>query len=431
MAKTVGHFFPELRSWLGDIRETRFQPMVTYDKRFMVWMGLTLFLLKLGARRQIGFELDSPVALENLNRLSGCREDNIAHHDTLDHFLGHVHPGQLGNLRRKMVRRLIRMKALDEARLLGHFLIVLDGTGQLTFAQRHCEHCLTRTTKDKTIYFHHVLEAKLICPNGLAISVGTEFIENADPEATKQDCELKAFARLAPRLKKDFPQLRLCLCMDALYANRVALDICRQNHWKYFIVFKEGSLPAVWREYQTLLALCPENRKVHSDGPDCRQDFAWVNDLEYVDDNGRTQRFNAFQCREKNIRSEKEQFFAWMTNFSIRADNVVMLANRGARLRWKIENEGFNIQKNGGFNLEHAYSTKNCQIKNYYLLLQIAHLILQLMEKGNLLRQNCKKLFGSIRRLAARLSESLRNHLIADAALEAAGARIQIRLDGL
>ena len=50
-----------------------------------------------------------------------------------------------------------------------------------------------------------------------------------------------------------------------------------------------------------------------------------------------------------------------------------MLVNRGARLRWEIENEGFN--------LEHAYSTKNRRIKNYYLLLQIAHLILQLMEK--------------------------------------------------
>ena len=65
--------------------------MVTYDKRFMTWMGLMLFLLKLGARRQIGFELDSPVALENLNGLSGCDQEDIAHHDTLDH-LSHLCP---------------------------------------------------------------------------------------------------------------------------------------------------------------------------------------------------------------------------------------------------------------------------------------------------------------------------------------------------
>ena len=51
-----------------------------------------------------------------------------------------------------------------------------------------------------------------VCWNRLVV-----FIENSDPKATKQDCELKAFARLAPRLKKDFPQLLLCLCMDGLF----------------------------------------------------------------------------------------------------------------------------------------------------------------------------------------------------------------------
>ena len=104
--------------------------MVVYHKRFMLWMGLMLFILKLGARRQIGFELDSPNALANLNALSGCDQESISHHDTLNHFLGHVPPAHACRLRRKMVRRLVRMKVLDKARLMGHFLIVLDGTGQ-------------------------------------------------------------------------------------------------------------------------------------------------------------------------------------------------------------------------------------------------------------------------------------------------------------
>jgi hypothetical protein len=52
------------------------------------------------------------------------------------------------------------------------------------------------------------------------------------------------------------------------------------------------------------------------------------------------------------------------------------LANSGGRCRWKIENEGFNLQKNSGFNLEHAYGIGQWQIKNYYVLMQIAHMIL-------------------------------------------------------
>jgi hypothetical protein len=428
LAKTVNHFWPELRRWLAGVTETRAPDRIVYAAPFLIWMGWTLFLLKLGARRQLGFELNTPEALDNLNRLSGCRQETLAHHDTLNHFLGHVHPAELGKIRRHMVHRLIRMKVLDRGRLMGYFLIVVDATGQLTFEERHCPHCLERVVNGKTLYFHYVLEAKLVTPEGLAISVGSEFIENADPKATKQDCELKAFCRLAPRLKKAFPQLNLCLCLDALYANGTVLDVCEQSRWKYVIVFKQGSLPSVWEDYQGLLALSPETRRTHEPRPGCQQRFAWAPDLQYVDDQHRSHRFNAFQCIEKD--NDQERFFAWITNFSIRSDNVATLANRGGRCRWKIENEGFNAQKNGGFNLEHAYSIHDRQIKNYYLLLQIAHLILQLMEKGNLLGQDCRKLFGSLRTLSRRLGESLRYFAIpADALDPASAAQIQIRLD--
>jgi hypothetical protein len=390
-------------------------------------MGLLVFALKLGSRRRIGFELDTAEALANLNRLSGTKQETIAHHDTLNHFLGHVHPRELEiKVRRNAVQRLIRMKALDHGRLFGHFLIVPDGTGMLVFRKPHCEHCLRQTVDGKTIYYHHVLEAKLVTPEGIAISVGSEFIENADPHATKQDCELKAFVRLARQLKRDFPQLLICLLLDSLYANGTVMDICRQNHWKYITTFKEGSLPAVWQEYQTLLTLCPANRKTVQTADGRRQEFAWVSDLSYVDDQGRQQKFHAFQCREEN--RDGQQFFAWITNFTVRAENVAALGNRGGRLRWKIENEGFNIQKNGGFGLEHAYSYGNRQIKNLYLLMQVAHLLLQLLERGHLLEADCRQLYGSLQVMGRRLSEALRNYLLPAEALDPA-VRIRVRLD--
>jgi hypothetical protein len=407
LGRTVTHFWPEFRSWLGEIRDTRNQDKITYSRQFLSWMSLMLFVLKLGSRRQVRFELDSPEALANLNRLSGSHQETVAHGDTLDHFLGHVPPSSLARLRHQMVRRLIRMKALDDGRLRGHFLVGVDATGQLHFRQRHCEHCLERTVNGRTHYFHHVLEAKLITPEGLAISLGSEFIENTDPQADKQDCELKAFVRLAAKLKRDFPQLLMCLCLDGLYANGTVMEVCEQNRWKYLITFKEGSLPAVWQEYLSLLDLCPENRKVLESPEGLRQRFAWVTGLDHTDDQGRTHPFNAFQCQEQQ--GDTQRFFAWLTNFAVRPENVAALANRGGRCRWKIENEGFNIQKNGGFNLEHAYSTGTRQIKNWYVLLQMAHLILQLLERGSLLKQDCKRLFGSLRNLSRRLAESLRN----------------------
>jgi hypothetical protein len=334
----------------------------------------------------------------------------------------------LPKLRRQMLHRLIRMKVLDDARLFGHFLVAVDGTGQLHFRQRHCAHCLTTTVDGKTQYFHHVLEAKLVTPGGLALSIGTAFIENTAPQATKQDCELKAFARLVQRLRADFPQLRLCLLLDGLYANGTVFDLCRQHHLQYLITFKEGSLPALWRDYQDLLGLCPQNREDRRPDAQTRQTFAWVNDLEHRDDRGRTHRLAAFPCREH--RGDRKQFFAWATNFTVSAQTVAALANRGGRCRWTIENQGFNIQKNGGFNLEHAYSLADRQSKNYYLLMQLAHLIGQLLACGSLLGGSARRLFGSLRNLARRLAECLRHALItAEATEPLAAARIQIRLN--
>ncbi len=80
----------------------------------------------------------------------------------------------------------------------------------------------------------------------------------------------------------------------------------------------------------------------------------------------------------------------------------------GGRQRWKIENEGFNMQKEGGYNLEHGYSYDIVGMKNFYLLMQIAHNINQLMEKGSLLKKQIQEVFGSIRNIARILLEELR-----------------------
>ncbi len=101
-----------------------------------------------------------------------------------------------------------------------------------------------------------------------------------------------------------------------------------------------------------------------------------------------------------------------MTNLRVKRDNIIPIA-KGGRLRWKIENEGFKVQKNRGFNLEHSYSQKERAIKNFYLLLQIAYLISQLIEKGSLLKEKIEKVFGSVTMLFEQLLEELRTKSIA------------------
>ena len=90
-------------------------------------------------------------------------------------------------------------------------------------------------------------------------------------------------------------------------------------------------------------------------------------------------------------------------------------SRHAGRVRFKIENQGFNIQKNSGLNLEHAYSIGVDTMKSFYYLLQIAHLFTQMFEMGSLLRNLARRygstpvgLFGSLKNLAQRLLECFR-----------------------
>jgi hypothetical protein len=84
---------------------------------------------------------------------------------------------------------LIRNKVLYRYRLFDrYFLVSIDGTGMLTFSERHCDHCLTMTHNGRTTYYHPILEAKLVTRDGLVFSLMTEFVENPAQYLDKQDC---------------------------------------------------------------------------------------------------------------------------------------------------------------------------------------------------------------------------------------------------
>ena len=81
----------------------------------------------------------------------------------------------------------------------------------------------------------------------------------------------------------------------------------------------------------------------------------------------------------------------------------------------EIENEGINTQKNGGYEMEHAFGLKDNAWKNYYLLLQISQLLNDLLRFGDVIAKAVgepgaifSQVFGTIRNHAKRLMEALR-----------------------
>ena len=124
-ATTFHHFWPEFNRWLDGVPDTRFLPLVIYHKRFLIWWGISLYLFQLGSRRQLDFDLDDrgTEVLNNLNRFAQTEQETRPVHDTLDHFLEHTGAAAFAELRTRMLRRLIRMRSLDAARLQGRFVV--------------------------------------------------------------------------------------------------------------------------------------------------------------------------------------------------------------------------------------------------------------------------------------------------------------------
>lgn len=439
---TVRHYWGNWPTVFEGVKDPRNANQILYSLPGLLFTGTFLFVCRLGSRRGLNDRLRGNGPAEaKFSAWFGV--ESIPHGDSLNYTFRHLTVAEVQEVLCRSMEILIRKKVLARYRLLGlYYLVAIDGTGVLTFRERHCPHCLTKTFQNgQTIYYHPVLEAKLVTANGFAFSLMTEFIENSDLSADKQDCELKAFYRLSKRLKARFPRLPICLLLDGLYAGGPTFQVCQDYDWKYLVVLREDDLPQLHRSFTAVIPHLPAQHKqvrltaVNSQkrSEQVVQAYRWAEDLHYTDSKKWVHALNLIECQETRMDTRGQVTkirFKWITNFSLTSRNVDRLANQGGRLRWKIENEGFNVQKNSDLNLEHPYSQDPTARKVFYLLLQLAHLIFQLMQKGSLFRQAFPNGLRTAENLAFRLLEAWRNlSLSASAFLRLAEGSFQIRLD--
>ena len=355
--------------------------------------GLSLFLFKEGSRNQLNNHRRDSHFSAHYHQLFGMK---LPHMDTVKDVLCELDNEKLEQVRMDSISRLFEQKWLREYRLLDQYYpVAVDATGVVSFNERHCPHCLTKKSKKgKTVYFHYVLEAKLVTRDGHAISLASEWIENPEGDFNKQDCERKAFLRLAKKLKKQYPRLAVCILADGLYPYENAFKICEENGWKFIFVLQEDSLKTVQEE----LVLTRRRKPVAeyytaNKGWRVKEEYRYQSDIEYH----KKYTLNWVQYLETRNKMNQQETkktkpppvtscFEYVTNIKPDKDNVREIGC-GGRLRWKIENEGFNTQKCSDYKLEHKYCRKSYNgLKNYYTLLQIAHAINQLIEKGKCVR---------------------------------------------
>lgn len=368
--------YPDFDDLLANMPDHRTRS--TYEVAEIIMAGLSMFIFKRKSRNQADCGASGNFEINHIT-LFGMRLPIM---DTVNDFLRQLPPEELERLKHALIQGLFKRKVLDKWKFMDRHNISIDGTGLFSYDYEPFPECPYKvSSKGKKSWQVYVVEAKLICGNGLSLSIATEWYQNSENISDKQDCERKAFVRLAKKIKAMYPRLPIIVTADSLYPNKTSFDICRQYGWSYIFVLKEGSLKTVWEEVRLLYPL--EVSHIKQEREIRKEKDGWlieksmfINNIEY-----KGHRLNWIEHEERYDQNIPHKRFVHITDIHINKKNAWDVSTAG-RLRWTIENQGFNTQKTKGYALQHKYSRKHLgAMKNYYSLLQIAHLINQLTEK--------------------------------------------------
>jgi hypothetical protein len=318
-------------------------------------------------------------------------------------ILDEVEPESLRPVFKDVFRDLQRGKVLEPYQMMGkYYLLSLDGSGYFSSEQIHCPNCLVKKLRNGEISYHHqMLGAAIVHPElKTAIPLMPEPIIKQDGE-TKNDCERNAAKRFFEKLRQDHPRLPLIVTEDALSSNAPHIAELKKHNLRFILGIKESDHAFL---FEQVTRAQEEGRSIEHEFSKngIAHRFHFVNQVPLNASNPDVL-VNFLEYWE--VMDKGEQYFSWITDFTIERHNVYTLMRAG-RARWKIENETFNTLKNQGYHFEHNFGHGNQHLSTVLMhLMMLAFLIDQI-------QQRCCRLFQAAVTAAkskTRLWRKLRN----------------------
>ena len=410
LRKIIHKYLPDLTKLFSTLTDTRHKSYITYKMRTIMMTRLFALLCGITTMTEINSKFNKEQAIKNLSIICNQELKEIPNWQTIQDVIETLNYDEIDEIRKYIFTALLRSKMFDRFRYNNCIQLVVDATGLTSLDYNLNGNCLTRTREGKVKYYKYVLEAKVVFGN-FVISLDSEWIENTDmnSEKQKQDCEINAFKRMAIRIKKNYPKLKFIITGDALYATTPMINICKNHKWHYIFNLKQSRLKNVFEQFE-----------------DNINDFNEVTKENYFLSSGiifKENTLNAFRYIE--IKKNKKIVFNYVSDLKIDNYNIEQIVTMG-RKRWKIENEGFNEQKNGTFNISHLCSRYENALKIHYLFIQIAHIIRQLLEYGMSSVKEVKS-FVTKKEISLFIINSLISSIITN--LESFDLNFQLRFD--
>jgi Transposase DDE domain len=301
----------------------------------------------------LDFKTQSTAEENNLHSIYRI-EGNIPSDNQMRGILDPVDP--------QLLRPLFRtcFSLLSEAGVIGeyeyrdkHVIVSIDGVEHFSSTKVHCSSCTTRKHRNGEISYHHSgLAAVLVHPEQKEVfPLDFEPILNQDG-AQKNDCERNAAKRLCKALNTRYPDLKIILVEDALYANAPHIRQITSYGWRFILNVKPDSHESLERQFAGRRTSGQVKELRITDPQGIKHYFAWTGDL-CLCESAIDVKVN-YLLYEQTDKQGKITRWTWITNIPLNARSVEAVM-RGGRARWKIENETFNTLKNQDYHFEHNY----------------------------------------------------------------------------
>ena len=376
-AKVMKIIWRLLKPLVQELPDPRDQRYITYPKEALFLYGVMMFAMKATSRRNATHFMTEPFIQENLRNIIPGLE-SVAHNDTLANYLERIDPEVIQEIYHALIKKLLRNKEFK--RLTGRITVLIDGSGKGSKDWKYSDKALHKKNQDGKIYMTYVLDAVLVLENGMVIPLITEFLENTGTEFDKQDCERKAWYRMAPKLYKLIGSGAMII-MDGLYAVGPVIMQCRKFNWDYLITLKDGSMPSFAEDAHGIMKI--ESSNMVSAEMDRRQQvITWANDVEYnISQNNTYVGLHVVRMVESWTEKHpitgkadelKVSIYQWISSIPITRENAQYIC-LFARKRWSIE-INFKTEKNG-YGFEHYFSLDWDVNKAYHYFMNFGHFI--------------------------------------------------------
>jgi hypothetical protein len=341
-----------LRKACGEFPDPR-RGQVQYSMTEIGMSAFSLFFMQSESFLSFQRRLERGHNGSNCQTLFGIKQIPTDNH--IRTLLDQVPPESLQPCFDQVVAQMQQGGGLQEfERLGGRTLIALDGTEYFCSQKLSCPQCLERKRNNgKTEHYHGMLAATIVAPgHNRILPLMPEFIGQQDGEG-KRDCERNAAKRWLLAHTQRVSGLRPVYLDDALFSCQpLAQDVlatgadflfvCKPDNHKTLYEFLQGAEA----EQYSVTERKPGGRSL-------TYHYRWVNEVPLRDGNDALQvQWLAVTITDANGKTTYNG--AFVTSLAITQANVVEIS-ACARARWKIENKGFNVLKNNGYNLAHNF----------------------------------------------------------------------------